>query len=90
MKNEEIIEIVKQTCSIQDIVIGCIGTTLLRCKEEDFKRKVEQVLQYLDCEDYHDEERNGFRIFANKLLKIIEKWKIHKKHNKSSKSSGKE
>ncbi|MBR4625822.1 MAG: hypothetical protein IKO56_09840 [Alphaproteobacteria bacterium] len=71
MKNEEIIEIVKQTCSIQDIVVGCIGTTLLRCKEEDFKRKIEQTLAYLDCEAYNDDARGGFRIFAKTLLSVI-------------------
>lgn len=40
MKNEEIIKIVKQTYNIQDLLIGCIGNTLLRCKEEDFKKKI--------------------------------------------------
>lgn len=72
MKNEEIIEIVKQTCNIQDLLIGCIGNTLLRCKEEDFKKKVEQTLSYLDCDAYRDDTRIGFRVFAVHLINIIE------------------
>lgn len=71
MKNEEIIEIVKQTCNIQDMLVGCIGNTLLRCKEEDFKKKIERTLAYLDCDAYPDDTRLGFRIFAKQLLKII-------------------
>lgn len=72
MKNEEIIEIVKQTCNVQDLLIGCIGNTLLRCKEEDFKKKIEQTLAYLDCDTYLDDARAGFRLFAKQLLKIID------------------
>lgn len=72
MKNEEIIEIVKQTCNIQDLLIGCIGNTLLRCKEEDFKKKIEQTLSYLDCDEYRDDVRIGFRVFAEQLLRIID------------------
>ena len=72
MSNEEIIKIVNDTCSIQNIVVTCIGQTLLRCKEEDFKKKVEYVLQYLDCDAYNDEARGGFRIFAKKLLSVID------------------
>lgn len=71
MKNEEIIKIVNETCSIQNIVVTCIGQTLLRCKEEDFKRKIEQTLAYLDCDAYNDEARGGFRIFAKQLLSVI-------------------
>lgn len=71
MKNEEIIEIVKQTCNVQDLLIGCIGNTLLRCKEEDFKKKIEKTLEYLDCDAYNDEARGGFRIFAKQLLSVI-------------------
>ena len=72
MKNEEIIKIVNETCSIQNIVVTCIGQTLLRCKEEDFKKKIEQTLAYLDCDAYLDDARSGFRIFAKQLLKIID------------------
>lgn len=73
MTNEEIIKIVKQTCNIQDLLIGCIGNTLLRCKEEDFKKKIEQTLLYLDCDAYRDDTRTGFRIFARELLNSLDK-----------------
>lgn len=73
MTNEEIIKIVNESCSIQNIVITCIGQTFLRCKEEDFKRKVTSLLASLNNEGYNEHTKSGFDIFAEELLKIIDK-----------------
>lgn len=40
MTNDNIIEIVKETCNIQTMIVDCIGITILKCKEEDIKKKI--------------------------------------------------
>jgi len=73
MTNEEIIKIVNESCSVQNIVITCIGQTFLCCKEEDFKKKVTSLLNYLRNGGYNEHAVSGFEIFAEELLKIIDK-----------------
>lgn len=74
MTNEAIVDILNNSCSIslQKMIIESIGMTMAKVKDEDFKKKIEQTLAYLDCEAYNDEARGGFRIFANQLLRIID------------------
>lgn len=73
MTNDGIIEIVKETCLIQNLIVDCLGNTLLKCKDEDFKKKIEQLLANLDCDGTKDDVRLGYRIFARELLKILDK-----------------
>lgn len=73
MTNEAIVDILNNSCgiSLQKMIIESIGMTMAKVKDEDFKKKIEQTLAYLDCEAYNDEARGGFRIFAKQLLSVI-------------------
>lgn len=53
--------------------LNCIGISVAKVKNVDFKKKIQNTLAYLDCDAYEDKVRNGFRIFAKELEKIIEK-----------------
>lgn len=70
MNNQEIVEIFKKECLPQ--AASAIFTSLVKIKDADFKKRIEQTLSYLDCEAYDDNIRKGFRIFAREMINQIE------------------
>lgn len=72
MKNEELVNILSKELNVQELLVNCIGTAIAKCKDVDFKKKIQSILAYLDCDAYEEDVRVGFRIFAKELEKIIE------------------
>ena len=72
MKNEELVNILSKELNVQAMLVNCIGISVAKVKDVDFKKKIQNTLAYLDCDTYEEDVRMGFRIFANELEKIIE------------------
>lgn len=68
MTNDAILNILNEEFSLVNVV----GKPICKIKDEDFKAKIKQALEYLDCECYEEKVRAGFRLFANHLLKMFE------------------
>lgn len=68
MGNEEIANLVASMVNPAKLA----ATTTCRIKDEDFIKKIDSILSYYDCEAYRDETREGFRIFASALKKLIQ------------------
>ena len=72
MKNEEIVNILSKELNVQAMLFNCIGISVAKVKDVDFRKKIQNTLAYLDCDAYDENVRHGFRIFAKELEKIIE------------------
>ena len=72
MSNEEIIKIANSVTNSQDIIINAICKSILAIKDADIKSKIAQTFSYLYCDVYNEDTKNGFDIFKNELLKIID------------------
>lgn len=68
MRNEEIVNVVASMVNPAKLA----ADTTCRIKDEDFLKKIDSVLSYYDCGAYKDETREGFRIFASELKKLIQ------------------
>ena len=71
MKNEELLNILSKELNVQELLVNYIGISVAKCKDVDFRKKIQSVLDYLDCDAYEDKVRNGFRIFAKELEKLL-------------------
>jgi len=72
MTNEELINIILKELDVQAMLVNCIGISVAKVKDVDFKKKIQNTLAYLDCNVYEEDVRMGFRIFANELEKVVE------------------
>jgi len=72
MKNEELVNILSKELNVQAMLVNCIGISVAKVKDVDFKKKIQNTLAYLDCNVYEEDVRMGFRIFANELEKVVE------------------
>ena len=72
MTDEELVKLLSKELNVQELLVNCIGISVAKCKNEDFRKKIQSILAYLDCDAYEENVRHGFRIFANELEKIIE------------------
>lgn len=72
MKNEELVGLLSKELNVQELLVNCIGISVATCKDEDFKKKIQYTLSYLDCDAYEESVRRGFRIFAKELEKVLE------------------
>jgi len=72
MNNEELVNILSKELNVQAMLVNCIGISVAKVKDVDFKKKIQNTLAYLDCGAYEEDVRMGFRIFAKELEKIIE------------------
>ena len=72
MTNEEILKTVESGLELLrvDMARG-IGEIICKIKDDDFKKKIEDTLKYMDCEAYTNSCRTGFRLFAEHLLKTL-------------------
>lgn len=72
MTNEELVNILSKELNVQAMIFNCIGLSMAKVKDVDFKKKIQNTLAYLDCDSYGEDVRLGFRIFANELEKVVE------------------
>ena len=70
MGNAEIIKIFKEEFDIK-MLVDVIGTPILKVKDADTLKKIDDLLKYLDCDGYKEEVRKGFRIFAKELKELL-------------------
>jgi len=68
MTNDAILKILDEEFSLVNVV----GKPICKIKDEDFKARIKQALEYLDCDCYDEKCRAGFRVFADHLLKTFE------------------
>jgi len=68
MTNKDIIRTVAECSNPYNHIIAAT----CKIKDEDFLKKIDEVLQYYDCDAYTDHAREGFRIFARGLKNIVE------------------
>ena len=68
MSNDAILKILDEEFSLVNVV----GKPICKIKDEDFKARIKQALEYLDCECYDEKCRVRFRLFASHLLKTFE------------------
>ena len=72
MTNEEILKTVEREAEFLRVNMARgIGEIVCKIKDDDFKKKIEDTLKYMDCEAYTNNCRTGFRLFAERLLKTL-------------------
>lgn len=72
MTNEEILKNVEREAELLRVNMARgIGEIVCEIKDDDFKKKIEDTLKYMDCEAYTNSCRTGFRLFAERLLKTL-------------------
>lgn len=69
MDNEEIKQFIVEKVKFEEY----LSDIVCQIKDEDFQKKIQNVLKYLDCDVYNESTRSGFRIFARQLLEVISK-----------------
>lgn len=66
MNNEDIVKLLDKEFSL----VRAVGKPLCKIKDEDFRLKIKQTLEYLDCDCYDEKCCAGFRVCKSPFKNI--------------------